>query len=294
VGAHDIKLAGLLVTSTSMRPVVSYDDITNPQPISSETQSAHGPSNQPPPKKRKRNNNQKNNSNKRSFGNQGSRYPQQHWDDPGSSGQQMTYDEPENEGYEEVTDVGVDEEDESRELSYEEIWDDSALIQAWDAAAEEYEAYHGPDKSWKAEPIHKSALWYNVPLSPSSLQRPISVQAVREAEPVKNATVTADREKNSKPLNFDTFVPTHDPSLPSNEANGLLPPTDSISEITQDEAFSKALNSMYWTGYWTAVYHCRKGSKKSSDASEEGVRDEEEIMEDEVTHPEGDFVPSQR
>lgn len=64
-----------------------------------------------------------------------------------------------------------------------------------------------------------------------------------------------DAEKNSQPLNFDTFVPTHDASLPSNEANGLLPPPESISDITQDEAFSKALNSMYWTGYWTAIYH---------------------------------------
>jgi hypothetical protein len=30
-------------------------------------------------------------------------------------------------------------EEESRELTHEEIWDDSALIAAWDAANEEYE-----------------------------------------------------------------------------------------------------------------------------------------------------------
>ena len=29
--------------------------------------------------------------------------------------------------------------EESRELTYEEIWDDSALIDAWNAATEEYE-----------------------------------------------------------------------------------------------------------------------------------------------------------
>ena len=28
---------------------------------------------------------------------------------------------------------------------------------------------------------------------------------------------------------------------------------------SQDEAFSRALNAMYWGGYWTAVYHvCRR------------------------------------
>ena len=25
--------------------------------------------------------------------------------------------------------------------------------------------------------------------------------------------------------------------------------------VGQDEAFSRAMNAMYWTGYWTAVYH---------------------------------------
>ena len=64
--------------------------------------------------------------------------------------------------------------EESRELTYEEIWDDSALINAWNAAAEEYEVfihfffahvlltlsqmYHGTDKNWKTEPVHKSPL----------------------------------------------------------------------------------------------------------------------------------------
>lgn len=32
-----------------------------------------------------------------------------------------------------------EQDDESRELTYEEIWDDSALINAWNAATEEYE-----------------------------------------------------------------------------------------------------------------------------------------------------------
>lgn len=48
--------------------------------------------------------------------------------------------------------------EESRELTYEEIWDDSALIDAWNAATEEYEAYNGPDKGWKTQPVHKSPL----------------------------------------------------------------------------------------------------------------------------------------
>jgi hypothetical protein len=35
-------------------------------------------------------------------------------------------------------------EENSRELTYEEIWDDSALIDAWNAATEEYEVRPSP------------------------------------------------------------------------------------------------------------------------------------------------------
>jgi hypothetical protein len=62
----------------------------------------------------------------------------------------------------------------SRDLTQDEIWDDSALIKAWDAANAEYEAshfsniihgtlrrfqaYHGPDKGRKKTPVDSSPL----------------------------------------------------------------------------------------------------------------------------------------
>lgn len=51
-----------------------------------------------------------------------------------------------------------EEEEESRELTHEEIWDDSALVNAWEAATEEYEAYHGSKKAWKTETVKKAPL----------------------------------------------------------------------------------------------------------------------------------------
>lgn len=105
--------------------------------------------------------------------------------------------------------------------------------------------------------------WYNVP--PSS------------SEPVKgdstSPTTNGSREvkaEDSTPLNFDTFVPTHDPTLAAGsqasqvpgQSNGYpqsyLPAQGSNGTLaSRDEAFEKALNAMYWTGYWTAVYHVR-------------------------------------
>ena len=48
--------------------------------------------------------------------------------------------------------------EESRELTREEIWDDSALVDAWEAAQQEYEMFHGTGKDWKNEPVKKSPL----------------------------------------------------------------------------------------------------------------------------------------
>jgi hypothetical protein len=116
-----------------MRPLVSYDDITTPYPP--DVTNARNSVNQPQSKKRKRNIGQKSqNINKRQLGGQPTRYVQ-HWDDPGMSSQPVSYDEDGNEEY------GADEveEEESRELTHHEIWDDTALIDAWNAASEEYE-----------------------------------------------------------------------------------------------------------------------------------------------------------
>ena len=77
-----------------------------------------------------------------------------------------------------------------------------------------------------------------------------------------------DAEPDSQPLNFDTFVPTYDPTLdiPSGPTSNQIPVPDTnyipaageSAVVSQDEAFSRALSAMYWGGYWTAMYHVRR------------------------------------
>ncbi|KAJ6498156.1 hypothetical protein C8R47DRAFT_972144 [Mycena vitilis] len=198
-----------------------------------------------------------------------------------------------------------DEDPDSRFLTAEEIWDDSALIDAWNAATEEYEALNGPDKGWKSEPVHKSPLWYNVPPT-----KPPNKKFKTDA----GATDTADTaagDGDSKPLDFDTFVPSYDASLalpvPGAESaaydySGLPPP--GVGVATQDEAFSRALGAMYWGGYWTAVYHCHRsaqgvdphvGEDEAAGEEEEESTDDAEDGEDKYADAEEEeFVPTQR
>jgi hypothetical protein len=122
-----------LLECLTMRQLVSYDDITlcreeqiiGPQDLSSSSR----------PKKRKRSN-------------QKLRHARQHWDEP-SAEETLDHDEENIDvfpGESEVVGTGPSEQQEEvgeceRELTYEDVWDDSALIVAWDAATEEYEVF---------------------------------------------------------------------------------------------------------------------------------------------------------
>lgn len=91
-----------------------------------------------------------------------------------------------------------------------------------------------------------------------------------------------DEEADSKPLDFDTFVPTHDPSLnmptfeeplpvPGPDYSSYYLPTPPGPMVSKDEAFRRALGAMYWGGYWTAVYQCQStaGSRKPETQDQE-------------------------
>jgi len=118
-----------------MRALISYDDISLPQ--AREDLRPHVSFDNPPPSKRRRRSSHK---------------ASQHWDDPGCSDETMNYDEDAADGCVDTpADIALDDEadqelEESRDLTYDEIWDDSALINAWDAAMEEYEVSCCPNR----------------------------------------------------------------------------------------------------------------------------------------------------
>ncbi|KAH9938958.1 uncharacterized protein BXZ73DRAFT_44026 [Epithele typhae] len=262
-----------------MRPIISYDDITPP-----------------PAKKRKTAPNYRQGQGQYG-GRQGPPHQAvQHWDDPGIQGPQMPYEDAPL-----ITTTmqkeEEDEEDESRELTHGEIWDDSALIDAWNSAAAEYEAYHGPGKKWKNEPVKKSPLWYNIPpdLPPTSKTSSAGVST--------STPQNGGEGEDSAPLNFDTFVPTHDPSL----ATAMAPaagmdgnPLGTGSEtamVSQDEAFSRAMAAMYWSGYWTAVYHSRRNETRQANGSieqDDGAFGEDEDGQGAEDEEDEEMLPAQR
>ncbi|KAJ2926872.1 hypothetical protein H1R20_g10201, partial [Candolleomyces eurysporus] len=257
----------------SGRPLISYDDITLPYDPQQSTNPPPGP---PPAKKAKKTNS----NNAARFNHQ---QPTGRWDDPKAlssssntaAASKSSTTKPSSKGAapgkspsrKGGTSWSVKEE--SRELTHEEIWDDSALINAWDAAMEEYEAFNGPDKSWKNEPVFKSPLWYNVP--PSSRPSNSDLPTQDSVDPSSSALTNGVNEDEGG-YGYDGYygeaeelAPGKDNEQTSEEAAqwpgyssayyDLGNPSSSMSTVSQDEAFSRALNAMYWGGYWTAVYH---------------------------------------
>ncbi|TFY79202.1 hypothetical protein EWM64_g4813, partial [Hericium alpestre] len=275
---HNLGLGGAVVVSLLRRPEFFKEDIRAqpPQPK------------RPPAKKRKRA------QNGRGRGRGGGRQYPQHWDDPGSAGMSMSYgggaegdvvlqQEQSEMAFEdaEVEEGEEEEREESRELTHEEVWDDSALVDAWESAMAEYEAFHGKGKSWKDEPAKKAPLsWYNVPPSPSKLK---ASQTKKEPVPAPGPSFqqTGTGAETSQPLDFATFMPEHDASLslpgppvPSSEYQ--LGDAGMGEWASKDEAFQRALGAMYWAGYWTAVYHSHaQGSNPREQQNATGVLDED-------------------
>ncbi|CAA7266309.1 unnamed protein product [Cyclocybe aegerita] len=282
----------------SGRPLISYDDITLPYERP-RAPSANSYETHPPPAKRRKKNNRKakhvqtipsSNAKNVSFSAEPSH--------AGSTSTSTSYEQGED-AY--VADEGEYEE-ESRELTHEEIWDDSALVDAWESAMEEYRLYHGSEDDWKKEPLKKSPLWYNIPvdLSQKKVDATSSSNLPASYDDSTMAAANEEVERDSKPIDFNTFEPTHDPSLPTLPTLTENYSTENFENtiVSQDEAFSRAMNAMYWSGYWTAIYHCqRRKGKGKPDSTEIDVVDEsgdEDLDGDEEGAPDGSFVSAQR
>ncbi|KAJ3774835.1 hypothetical protein FB446DRAFT_786545 [Lentinula raphanica] len=291
-----------------MRPVVSYDDITLPyESISAVVQeTAKMTSNgdfsnrtsTPATKSSKRRKRKSRYSAAASSGNSGHNTSN---------------------GVEDDADADYLEVEESRELTHEEIWDDSALIEAWNAATEEYKAYHGPDKGWKDEPVHKSPLWYNTPPPPSKKQKTshsFPPNVVDTAAPIENSNLTSHvstiiGRDDPQPIDGDIPVPIRDAGLSSAETishtvprgNAVLDSSPHYAvlhpgeKVSQDEAFKRALEATYWSGYWTAIYHSQNHKKNPENDSipgqesdltrgvgegEDAVADDAQMVEEDV------------
>ncbi|EXA37394.1 hypothetical protein FOQG_09876 [Fusarium oxysporum f. sp. raphani 54005] len=127
-------------------------------------------------------------------------------------------------------------------LTQEEIWDDSALIDSWNEALQEYKKYHS---------IHAKG------------------GSVRELEPQNRAEAEAE-SGNEQPqvteteeIELDSGTAEQNKEIPSSRNESKEPiasqgtpsfPIQTVLGSVQDESLKKLLMSWYYAGYYTGLY----------------------------------------
>ncbi|TDZ58442.1 Survival motor neuron-like protein 1 [Colletotrichum trifolii] len=135
------------------------------------------------------------------------------------------------------------------ELTHAEMWDDSALIESWNEALEEYKKYHS---------IHaKGGSLEDLELQKTSGSRDgpaadLETNAVDQPEIVDEAKAAAQTQEVQPEAGVATTKDTsaqggNVPGPPRTGPQGLL-------GSVQDEGLKRLLMSWYYAGYYTGLY----------------------------------------
>ncbi|CCA77887.1 hypothetical protein PIIN_00532 [Serendipita indica DSM 11827] len=167
-------------------------------------------------------------------------------------------------------------------------WDDSALIDAWNAAEAEYMEMHGGRK-WRCDPVKYSVLWHST-------------------NPVTNQPTGIDTDSDG---DQDAPMAEEDEAIDANETTGnvefSLPSAPDFTHLqfvsamgekadssTLDYAFNKAKEASYALGYWTAMYHLQLKHMETQKVPSEKLDNQEPADEQEEAEAEDAFVATQR
>ncbi|GAB5586665.1 hypothetical protein Unana1_01565 [Umbelopsis nana] len=171
-------------------------------------------------------------------------------------------------------------------------WDDTALIEAWDEAVKEYQAYHStanPDdppfsSKGTSKPAKGAAATQQQEHTPQTKKRPPPVPAEKELTTPTNAN-NSKRAKSSstksQTIAKQTNAVKHDTQATPTEAesqaawyqyqnywshqdNATPPPPppppvqESAAAAGEDEALSNLMMAWYYSGYYTGYYQAMR------------------------------------
>ncbi|KAI1132160.1 hypothetical protein F5Y10DRAFT_261402 [Nemania abortiva] len=146
-----------------------------------------------------------------------------------------------------------------QELTHDEIWDDSALINSWDQALEEYKKYHS---------IHRNGGNVNDLLKPKIEETSDAKQNLYEIDESSNhgKLETAPEMREEKLDNGQeagsATVRQGQPRVP-----GAPPAPAGLLGTVRDEGLKRLVMSWYYAGYYTGYYEGQRDSPQNQDAS---------------------------
>ncbi|CAF3649421.1 unnamed protein product [Fusarium graminearum] len=126
-------------------------------------------------------------------------------------------------------------------LTHEEVWDDSALINSWNEALQEYKKYHS---------IHAKG----GSVRDLELQNKAEIEAEPESEQPQ-VTETEESVLASEKAEENKISPSRNEAKESTPSQSQGVPAFPIQTVlVQDESLKKLLMSWYYAGYYTGLY----------------------------------------
>ncbi|EMR09893.1 hypothetical protein PNEG_01654 [Pneumocystis murina B123] len=139
-------------------------------------------------------------------------------------------------------------------LSYEEIWDDSMLIAAWDAAVHEYKTYHSNVNQDDNKNLEAQSLCVlDSDFQNNCINNESPKESINEidSDEIFKICQNNDSEKDSEKIK-DTFI----------KSTSITPP---LQIFNNDHILKNLLMSWYYAGYYTGYYAGQNSIKNEKD-----------------------------
>ncbi|KAI0855488.1 hypothetical protein F4860DRAFT_519802 [Xylaria cubensis] len=147
-----------------------------------------------------------------------------------------------------------------QELTHNEIWDDSALIDSWDQALEEYKKYHS---------IHRNGGNVKDLLKPKEEETSDAKQSLLEIDEASDRgrlETTSEMKKENLNIRQETGNVATQHSQPRASGHPLAPA--GLLGTVRDEGLKRLLMSWYYAGYYTGYYEGQRDSPQNQGPSE--------------------------
>ncbi|KAK4102600.1 hypothetical protein N658DRAFT_423689 [Parathielavia hyrcaniae] len=155
--------------------------------------------------------------------------------------------------------------------SHEEIWDDSALVESWNQALDEYKKYHSIHaKGGTVDDIlngPEAKTRSNAKPETGDAHQPIAMEAAAEQGEVGETIPMDESDETSHPAISDTKGSGAADKMQTSEvraaqAAGTGPQL--LLGTVQDEELKKLLMSWYYAGYYTGLYEGKQQGQQQA------------------------------
>ncbi|KAL2863091.1 uncharacterized protein BJX67DRAFT_385066 [Aspergillus lucknowensis] len=158
----------------------------------------------------------------------------------------------------------------TRALTQEEIWDDSALVQSWDEAVEEYKLYHSIHaKGENVEDVLREA--EAAAEAEAEAGAAGSWAQVEKDDDMVDAEPTAATAETHVPQTANGSPPQYDQSTKEESTAWAAPQAPPMPHPVfpkgQDEGLKNLMMAWYYAGYYTALYEEQQRANQNSKSS---------------------------